>query len=133
MKVLIDTNILLDVLCKREDLYKASSNVLRLCEIGKIEGVVSSLSIANIIYILRKKLNKEDVCKIVDMLSMILTIVDLKQNDLKNAAEFDYSDYEDAIQIVTAIRVRADYIITRNIKDFKNCPVEVMIPEVFIS
>lgn len=133
MKVLIDTNIILDVLCKRENLYESSADIMRLCEIGKIEGIVSALSIANIIYVLRKKLNREEVCKIVDLLSIIFTIADLKQIDLKNATKSQYSDYEDEIQIATAIRTKADFIITRNIKDFKNSPIKALPPETFIS
>lgn len=57
MKVLIDTNIILDVLCRRSGLYEDSAKVLKLCEVKRIEGAVSALSIPNIIYIMRKELD----------------------------------------------------------------------------
>ncbi len=59
MKVLIDTNIILDVLCRRGDFYKDSAMVWKLCEVRTITGVVSALSVPNIIYIMRKELDTE--------------------------------------------------------------------------
>ena len=68
MKVMIDTNIILDVLYKREDFYEDSLNIFRLCETKTIIGYVSTLSIANIIYIMRKDLSKEKINELFDTL-----------------------------------------------------------------
>ena len=57
MKVLIDTNVILDVFCKRQNFYEDSAKIFKLCEIKKISGVISALTIPNIIYILRKELD----------------------------------------------------------------------------
>jgi len=59
MKVLIDTNIILDVLFKRPNFYEDSAKVFKLCEVKRISGVISALSIPNIMYILRKELDSE--------------------------------------------------------------------------
>ena len=59
MKVLIDTNVILDVLCNRVDIAEASSKVWKYCEVDKLEGYISALSIPNIVYILRKELTPE--------------------------------------------------------------------------
>ena len=95
MKVLIDTNVILDVLCGRTDFLEDSSKVWKYCEINKIEGYISALSVPN---------------------------------DLKKAAEMKTSDYEDALQMVCANRIKTDFIITRNIRDFMSSKVLAIKP-----
>lgn len=133
MKILIDTNILLDVFYKRENLYETSLNVFRLCETKIVEGYISSLSIANIIYIMRKELNNSKINSLIKKLSLIFNIVDLTVYDLLKATEIEYSDYEDALQCVEASRLKLDYIITRNTKDFIHSNVRAITPQNFIE
>lgn len=128
MKVLIDTNIILDVLCKRPDFYKDSAKVFKLCEVKRISGVISALSIPNIMYILRKELDSEKTKEILDNLSLIFSIADLKADDLKKAADMQFKDYEDAVQSACAARINANYIITRNIGDFTMSKVAAIKP-----
>lgn len=128
MKVLIDTNIILDVLCKRLDFYEDSSRIFKLCEVKKIAGLVSALSIPNIIYILRKELDAEKTKEILDNLMLIFTVADLKADDLKKAADMKFRDYEDAVQSACASRIKANYIVTRNIKDFAESKVTAIKP-----
>ena len=128
MKVLIDTNIILDVLCKRPDFYKDSAKVFKLCEVKRISGVISALSIPNIMYILRKELDSEKTKEILDNLSLIFSIADLKADDLKKAADMQFKDYEDAVQSACAARIKANYIITRNIRDFAMSKVAAIKP-----
>ena len=133
MKILIDTNILLDVFYKRENLYETSLNVFKLCETKIVEGYISSLSIANIIYIMRKELNNSKINSLIKKLSLIFNIVDLTVCDLLKATEIDYSDYEDALQCVEASRLKLEYIITRNTKDFIHSNVRAITPQNFIE
>ena len=133
MKILIDTNILLDVFYKRENLYENSLNVFKLCETKIVEGYISSLSIANIIYIMRKELNNSKINSLIKKLSLIFNIVDLTVCDLLKATEIEYSDYEDALQCVEASRLKLDYIITRNTKDFIHSNVRAITPQNFIE
>ena len=128
MKVLIDTNIILDVLCKRPDFYKDSAKVFKLCEVKRISGVISALSIPKIMYILRKELDAEKTKEILDNLSLIFSIADLKADDLKKAADMQFKDYEDAVQSACAARIKANYIITRNIGDFTMSKVAAIKP-----
>lgn len=128
MKVLIDTNIILDVLCKRPDFYKDSAKVFKLCEVKRISGVISALSIPSIMYILRKELDSEKTKEILDNLSLIFSIADLKADDLKKAADMQFKDYEDAVQSACAARIKANYIITRNIGDFTMSKVAAIKP-----
>lgn len=128
MKVLIDTNVILDVLCARENFLEASSKVWKYCEVNKLEGYICALSIPNIVYILRKELTPERIQQIIDQLFLIFTVVDLKAEDLKKAAYMKTSDYEDALQMTCASRIKADFIITRNIRDFIDSKIPAITP-----
>lgn len=128
MKVLIDTNIILDVLCKRPAFYEDSAKIFKLCEVKKISGVISALSIPNIMYILRKELDADKTREILDSLMLIFSVADLKADDLKRAADMRFKDYEDAIQSACATRIKANYIVTRNIKDFSESKVTAIKP-----
>ena len=128
MKVLIDTNIILDVLCKRPAFYEDSAKIFKLCEVKKISGVISALSIPNIMYILRKELDADKTREILDSLMLIFSVADLKADDLKTAADMRFKDYEDAIQSACATRIKANYIVTRNIKDFSESKVTAIKP-----
>ena len=128
MKVLIDTNIILDVLCKRPAFYEDSAKIFKLCEVKKISGVISALSIPNIMYILRKELDADKTREILDSLMLIFSLADLKADDLKKAADMRFKDYEDAIQSACATRIKANYIVTRNIKDFSESKVTAIKP-----
>ena len=128
MKILIDTNVILDVLCNRADFVEDSLKVFKYCEADRIDGYISALSIPNIVYIMRKELDGERVKEILTALTSIFTVVDLRERDLLRAADWNFPDYEDALQAVCASRIKANYIVTRNIKDFKYSPVPAVKP-----
>lgn len=128
MKILIDTNVILDVLCGRPEFVDDSLKVFKYCEANQITGCVSALSIPNIVYIMRKELDNEKIKDILNTLTSLFTIVDLRESDLMKGADLDFSDYEDALQSICASRVKANYIVTRNIKDFKNSSVPAIKP-----
>lgn len=94
----------------------------------KIEGYISALSISNLVYIMRKELDAEKIKEVLQQLSLIFKITDLKADDLKKAADMNFKDYEDALQSVCAVRLKANYIITRNIKDFTYSKVMAIKP-----
>lgn len=133
MKVLIDTNIILDVFCNRKDFAEDSSKVFKLCEVKKVTGYISALSISNIMYIMSKELEPKRIKGILEQISLIFEIVDLKADDLKRASALEFNDYEDAIQSVQANRIKANYIITRNIKDYNKSKVTAIKPSEFLE
>lgn len=128
MKVLIDTNIILDVLCNRKEFVEDSAKIFKLCEVKKLTGYVSALSIPNIVYIMRKELKPEEIKTVLEKLALIFEIVDLKADDLKRASRLNFADYEDAIQSAQASRIKASYIVTRNIKDYHASKVVAIKP-----
>ena len=128
MKILVDTNVILDVLCNRSEFVEASSKVWKYCEVGRIEGYISALSVPKIVYILRKELTPEKTAQLIQQITMIFKVVDLKSADLKAAADMFSSDYEDALQMCQASRINAVFIVTRNIRDFKESKIPALKP-----
>lgn len=118
MKLLIDANILLDVLQAREPHLEKSSMIWKLCETGQVEGYVSTLTFANLVYVMRKVLPPKGIKDVLDKLLLIFHFADLSEADVKKAAELGWKDFEDAMQYATAERIGADYIVTRNVRDF---------------
>lgn len=132
MVLMIDANVVLDVLVRREPNYKYSSKVWKLCETGVCTGIVSTLSFANIIYVMRRELTPEKIEEVLKQLMMIFTFSDLSQSTLEEAAKLQWPDFEDAIQTATAKRVNADYIITWNVKDYVKSDIPVLTPAEFL-
>ena len=133
MKLLIDANIILDVLQKREPHYNESSLIWKMCETRQIEGYLSSLSIANLVYVMRKELNAKQIEDVITDLRLIFNIVDFTETDLLKAASMKWNDFEDAIQSATAERIHAEYIITRNVRDFLKSKVIAFTPTEFLA
>lgn len=133
MRVLIDANIIMDVLANREGFAEPASQLFKLCEVGKVQGYVYAFSIANIAHIMRKELDRSQIEEVISKLGEIFTIADMKADDLKKAAVQPIDDFEDALQSVCASRVKADFIVTRNLKDFKNSKVMAIKPSELIE
>ena len=77
---------------------------------------------------MRKELDNQRTKEIINQLQLVFTVADLKADDIKRALEMDFTDFEDALQSACAVRIKADYIITRNIKDFAGSRVPAIKP-----
>lgn len=128
MVLLVDANIILDVLLNRPEFVMDSSLIWKLCETEQAKGYVSALTFANLVYIMRKQLTPERIEEVLRSLSLIFEFADLTQTDLTKAAALHWPDFEDAVQSITAERVHADYIITRNVRDFTKSSVMAFTP-----
>ena len=133
MKILIDTNVILDVLCNRADFVEDAKKIFKLCEVNKVDGYISALSVPNIINVRRKEFDSEKTADILEKLSLVFQIADLKGSDMIKAAKVGFNDYGDVLQSVCALRIKADYIITRNIKDFAKSKVTAIKPSEFLE
>lgn len=133
MVLLIDANILLDVLLNSADYVKESALIWKLCETDKATGYVSALTFANLVYIMRKQLTPDKIEEVYQKLSLIFRFADLSVSDLAHAAELNWKDFEDAVQSVTAERIHADYIITRNVRDFAQSKVVAFTPSELLA
>ena len=133
MRLMIDGNIILDVLQNRKPHVKDSAKIWKLCETHQAEGFVSSLTFANLVYIMRKELSAEGIKQTLRLLLLIFRFADLNESDLLKAAEAGWDDYEDALQAAAAVRIHADYLITRNEKDFRQSEVPAISPTKFLN
>jgi predicted nucleic acid-binding protein len=128
MKLLLDTNIAIDILSKREG-YVDSLAVLRCCEIGRAEAYVSATTVTDLLYILRKRIEPRAVRSAVQTLLTIVDVADVHKSDINAAFASEMPDFEDAVQASCAARIKADYIVTRNVKDFQKSPVPAVLPD----
>mgnify|MGYP001662125872 CR=1 FL=1 len=128
MVLLIDANIILDVLLSRSEFVRDSSIIWKLCETGQIKGYVSTLTFANIMYIMRKQLTPQKIEEVCRNLEVIFEFVEFSRADLEKAVSMAWDDFEDAVQSATAERIHADYIATRNVRDFLKSNIPAFIP-----
>ena len=130
MKVLIDTNIMIDALTNRDGRSGFSATVIDLCAKQVIDGYVALHSISNMYYILRKQYSDAERRTILKRYNEILKVAEVG-NDVVDTAinNTAISDYEDALQYACAETVGADYIVTRNIKDYEKANIKAISPE----
>ncbi len=133
MVLLIDANILLDVLMDRQPFVKDSSLIWKLCETEKAKGYVSALTFANMMYIMRKELSSEIIEEVFCKLKLIFEFADFSPAILEKAVEMKWKDFEDAVQSATAEQIHADYIITRNVRDFNQSKVVAFTPSELLA
>ena len=134
MKVLIDTNIMIDALTNRDGRSGFSATVIDLCAKQVIDGYVALHSISNMYYILRKQYSDAERRTILKRYNEILKVAEVG-NDVVDTAinNTAISDYEDALQYACAETVGADYIVTRNIKDYGKAEIRAISPEELIK
>ena len=134
MKILLDTNIILDVILQREPFFQSSVEILRLSDIKKVQACITSNSITDIFYVLRKFFaNHDDRKKAVKYILQMVEIISTTKTDIIKSFDIDCTDYEDALQTQCAKKIKADYIITRNVKDFKDKSVAAISPDTFLK
>ena len=125
---MIDTNVVLDVLLNRPEFVKASSMIWKICETEQAKGYISTLTYANMMYVMRKQLTSEQIEEVFCKLNLIFEFADFSSAVLERAVNMKWKDFEDAVQSATAESVHADYIITRNLKDFTQSKVMAFTP-----
>ena len=133
MKIFIDTNVLLDVLLERKDVFEDSASIWALCERKGFEGYISAISFNNAHYVINKVHSKKKADQAMRTMIDSFDIISLDKQILSRAADSSFKDFEDAIQFFSAVRCDADYLITRNVKDFPQEDMPVLTPEDFLQ
>jgi len=133
-RILIDTNVIIDLLAKREPFNLESERIFSLADLGKIELVVSSLSIVNSHYILNDVLKFKKTRNTLRKFKVLVESIELNEKIIDLAlSDKNFKDFEDGIQFYTAIESRCELIITRNLKDFKKSSVPVLSPKEYLA
>lgn len=134
MKLLIDTNIVMDILLKREPSFQDSYQAIHKAAQEKDICYLSTSAVTDIFYILRKALgSKEEAKKILHRLTELFIFADVLCSDVLTALSSELVDFEDAIVETIAVRGKMNYILTRNIKDFDRSKVKAITPGEYLK
>lgn len=133
MDVFIDTNVLIDVLAKRDPFYGSSAQVWSLAENGSIHGLISAISFNNIYYVVRKLRNRKTAERMMILMRDAFDVTALDKQILGQAIDAGFKDFEDAIQYMSALHAGVDCLVSRNPKDFPRKDLPVVSPEEFIA
>ena len=134
MKLYFDTNIIIDILKHREPFFENSNKIFMLAAEEKIDGIVGTSAVTDIYYLIRKQYaDTETAVKFIFDILEIIKPVDTLIDDIFSAAELGFADFEDAVIAAIARREKADYIITRNTKDYSKSPIPAITPEEFLA
>lgn len=134
MKVFVDTNVLLDVIAKREPFYADSATIWTLSETGRIEGLVSAITFTNLFYVVRKLADAKTARRVMILLRESFTPTPCDASVLNLAIDSDFKDFEDAVQYYSAVQANADCMVSRNPNDFPrgaDCPI--LTPSEFLT
>jgi predicted nucleic acid-binding protein len=133
MKVLFDTNVILDVLIKREPFYRYSAACMASVEKGTSEGWICSTTVTTVAYLLGKELSGKTAIKHIDSLLTLFNVSILNKQVLFDALHSGFIDYEDSVLHQSAVTSTLDGIISRNKKDFKQSKLSVYTPKEYAA
>jgi predicted nucleic acid-binding protein len=128
LNVLFDLNIILDVLQERVEFYEFSARLLALAETGEIQGWLAAHSLTTLFYLIAKDKSAEQARVTITSLMQFLRIAPVDQSTIEQALNLPYRDFEDAVQMIAALQVQADYLLTRNVRDYQPAPLAVIQP-----
>jgi predicted nucleic acid-binding protein len=127
-KVLIDLNLILDVLQKREPFYATSSRVLACAETGLVEGIVAAHTLTTLFYLVARDQSAERARIALTELLQFLSVASVGHATIEQALNLPYGDFEDAVQMMAAVQAGAQYLVTRNVQDYKAGPLPALQP-----
>ncbi len=130
----IDTDIIVDFLIDRKPFSREAAIIFTLIDQKKLKGYVSSLTFSNLFYVLRKIEPQKKVISKLDSLSKLLTVLKVDDQNIRDAIDSGFPDFEDSIQYYCALDCKkVEAIITRNTKDYKKSSLPVMTPGDFLK
>lgn len=128
MRVLYDVNVVLDVVADREPFVRLSALALDLAARREVEGFLAATSVTVLDYLLRRQMGAERTAAALSDLLAFLTAAPIDHQDLLRALSLGWTDFEDAVQMVGALRVGADCLVTRDSGGFAGAQLPVVDP-----
>ena len=132
-RILVDTNIVLDLLGKRLNFFREAQELFTMSDKKQVKLFISSLTFADTYYILSQQMKMNNVRKILRKFKVLTEVLPLNDKIIELALESDFKDFEDAIQYYTAIENNIGIIITRNLKDFKPAKITVLTAKQYVK
>jgi predicted nucleic acid-binding protein len=133
VKVLLDTNIIIDIALERQPYFTNSETVLAFVEQGQIEGYISASTISDLYYLIRKQKGRDLTIEFLQEILTFCQIATVNQAAIIMAFTTNFKDFEDSIQYSTAVVNKLDAIITRNPQDFPIITPRIITPEQLIA
>jgi len=133
MKVLIDTNVVLDILLHRQPWYTNAVLIFGLSKKNLIKCYVPASAITDIFFLSKNDLGKKPAKEALKDLLSVFKPATVTDSHIYQALDLDWKDFEDSVQFVVGEGLAVDYIITRNIQDFTACSFPVVTPDEFIK
>ena len=132
-KVFVDTDIILDLLAKREPHYAFAARLFSLADEGKLKLCVSSLTFSNLNYILSRQFSAVQARRKLLTLKTLVTVLSVSEKSVDLALNSDFNDFEDALQYFTALEFKISILLTRNLKDYKKADIAVLTAEQYLK
>jgi len=134
MKILLDTDVILDFFFDRKPYADAAAKILSLAELKQIEAYITPIIISNVYYLLRKTTSHAQVMSQLKLLMSIINILPINKEIVLLALNSSFKDFEDALQNYSAeFDENIDAIITRNVKDYRESNLSVQTPDEFLK
>ena len=133
MKIMIDLNVLVDVLQRRTAFLLPSAKVCDAVKSGRCEGFVAAHAVTTLFYLIRSGLDSAAAEKALDWLLSTFDIAPADKSIMVAARLLSFTDFEDAVVSASASARSCDYIVTRNLGDYRNSPVDAIAPEEFLQ
>ena len=130
-KIFLDSDVLLDLALKRPDFVLPVLNIIDLIQNGKLKAVTSAVVFINVQYFLNKY-NRPNKTALLNNVRSILNIITVDEDIIDKALKSGITDFENAVQYYAALTANVDFIITRNIKDYKKATIPVLTAEQFL-
>jgi predicted nucleic acid-binding protein len=127
--IFMDTNVVIDFLANRQPFSADAARLFNSAINNNVTIYISAVSYNNIYYILRQSLSSNATIKLLTELASMAEITDVTDRIIRQSLKTDFKDYEDAIQYYCALSIpQIDFIVTRNIKDYKQSTLSVLTP-----
>ena len=133
MKVLIDTNVVLDIMLNRVPFYTSSADVYALAVNNAITGFISASAITDIFFIAKGTLGKKPTKEVLKNLLSVFKPATVTDKNIFKALDLDWEDFEDSVQFIIGEELEVDYIVTRNIQDFASSSISAVTPDIFLQ
>ena len=132
-RVFVDTDIIYDLLAKRDPFYSSAAHLFTLADEGKVQIFISAFSLTNIHYLIAKHQSESQAKQILRKFKVLVHVTSLTEKIIDLALNSDFEDLEDAIQYFSAIQNDIEILLTRNLKDFKKAQISVLTAQDFIN
>ena len=129
----VDTDIVLDLLARREPFYDAAARLFSRAESGSISLSVSSLTFANLFYILRKQVSAKHTLEVLSNFKQLVTVLPVDEAVIEQALKAGFTDFEDAIQYFSALSASCSALLTRNGRHYRKAEISIFTAEAYCA